>query len=340
MLLTVLRNGLRPQLDVIIKDEAQDSSPLLFKVLDQFLQGGVQRCYIAGDPDQAIFTWQGANPALLGDRPCDRRTVLAQSHRLPRRVHALAREVLSPIEYFPRDAEGVVDTRSLSYFLGRAGEYPGTVFILVRNRYLLQNVINELYLWGLPFENLRGETPCHGKDGERVLTARRLLRGETITADQLRHMLTNVHQKGNLSRGFKAKVGKIAAEAPDRTYGLAQLRDDLMPAFLDNPMAAILKKPQKAAFFKRVIEHQGEEALTATPRITLGTIHAVKGMEADWVVILNDMSRRTWEGSQKDPLDEARVWYTGATRARQGLIFAPASGPYCWKWPRNGGRYG
>jgi len=340
LLLAVLQNGLRPKIDALIKDEAQDSSPLLFKVLEQFLQG-VKRCYVGGDPDQAIYTWQGAKPSLLAGWACDNLTILSQSHRLPVQVHDLARRVLSTVEYYPRPAHGLVDSLPLPYFLEDADDYPGSIFILARNRYLLKDVIEDLYRWGRPFRNLRGESPYSGLDALRVLTARRLLRGEPVTADHLHHLVQNVEQKNNLQRGFKAKIRKAALEAPEFTFTLGQLRDVLLPPFLNDPLACLKLKPRKLAFYKRVIDSQGEKALEAAPRITLGTIHSVKGMEADWVVVLSDMSRRTWAGAQKEPLDEARVWYTGATRARQGLFLVPATGPYCWEWPRNrndGGR--
>ena len=55
------------------------------------------------------------------------------------------------------------------------------------------------------------------------------------------------------------------------------------------------------------------------PRIRLATIHGSKGGEAEHVVLLPDMARRTHEEMLLNPEDEARVWYVAATRARQTL---------------------
>ena len=60
-------------------------------------------------------------------------------------------------------------------------------------------------------------------------------------------------------------------------------------------------------------------AVADKPRIRLATIHGSKGGEADHVVLLPDMARRTHEEMLVQPEDEARVWYVAATRARRQL---------------------
>ena len=61
MLYKVLEESLLPNLDVLILDEAQDSSPLQYRVLDYWLSS-VKRHYIGGDPDQCIYQWMGVAP--------------------------------------------------------------------------------------------------------------------------------------------------------------------------------------------------------------------------------------------------------------------------------------
>ncbi len=89
MLIRSLEGALRPSLDVLIVDEAQDSGPLQYKVLDHWLHG-VERHYIGGDPDQCLYQWMGTDPDLFIGRPCDKLTTLVQSYRVPRAVHRLA----------------------------------------------------------------------------------------------------------------------------------------------------------------------------------------------------------------------------------------------------------
>ena len=62
------------------------------------------------------------------------------------------------------------------------------------------------------------------------------------------------------------------------------------------------------------------ESLTGEPRITINTIHSVKGGECDNVVLLTDISPRTYEEAIKDYDNECRVFYVGVTRAIQNLF--------------------
>jgi superfamily I DNA/RNA helicase len=78
------------------------------------------------------------------------------------------------------------------------------------------------------------------------------------------------------------------------------------------------------AYYLKIIKNEG--SLWNPPRISINTIHAVKGGEADYVAVRPDMTRRTYEGSLDNPDSEGRVFYVAATRAKKGLWLAfPAS---------------
>ncbi|WP_420848872.1 ATP-dependent helicase [Prauserella marina] len=69
-------------------DDAQHLDPLQFRLL-RLLGGGADDFVLAGDPDQAVFSFRGADPSLLtgADRDGDRTITLARGHRLGRAVH-------------------------------------------------------------------------------------------------------------------------------------------------------------------------------------------------------------------------------------------------------------
>ena len=50
-----------PPLKILIIDEAQDCTPLQWSVIYKLAQNA-QRGYLAGDDDQAIYEWHGADP--------------------------------------------------------------------------------------------------------------------------------------------------------------------------------------------------------------------------------------------------------------------------------------
>ena len=62
-----------------------------------------------------------------------------------------------------------------------------------------------------------------------------------------------------------------------------------------------------------------EENIANKPRIKISTIHAAKGGECDKVLLTTDMNIKTYQSYQKDSDDEQRVFYVGATRAKEEL---------------------
>ena len=53
----------------------------------------------------------------------------------------------------------------------------------VRNLFILADLIDELYQWGIPFDNLRGPSPFKGKTAAQILVMRRLFQGEPVQVD-------------------------------------------------------------------------------------------------------------------------------------------------------------
>ncbi|MBA7654458.1 ATP-dependent DNA helicase Rep [subsurface metagenome] len=335
MLTRVLEEELSPYLEVLVFDEAQDSSPLQYKVLDFWLQG-VKRHYIGGDPDQCIYQWMGTDPNILMGRPYDKLTSLVQSYRVPIAVHRLATGIIhTTTDYRPRPVLGEVCDASLGGVLNRFVSLNGnTAFILVRNLYLLEDLIDGLYHWGIPFENLRGPAPFRGKTAAKILIARKLFRGESVPAEDLWLLVRDIPQKPYFLRGFKAESQTLAKEQPQLPVRLEGIREYCLGSFLGDPIGALGLSSQNKAYFKRVIQRYGEAILLKKPQLTIGTIHSVKGMEADYVAVCPDMSKKTWLGWQRLPEEEKRVWYVAATRAREGLLLIHPESEYCWSWPK------
>ena len=83
-------------IDIFILDEAQDLSSLQYKMAIKAATNA-KEVYIAGDDDQAIFGWAGADVNkflnLKGNR-----VVLPQSYRIPTSVHRLALDIVKRIK--------------------------------------------------------------------------------------------------------------------------------------------------------------------------------------------------------------------------------------------------
>ena len=68
----------------------------------------------------------------------------------------------------------------------------------------------------------------------------------------------------------------------------------------------------------RSMRRNGEN-LKEAPRIKLSTIHSVKGGEEDNVMLLTDLTHNTNKSYRKNPDDETRLFYVGATRTKENL---------------------
>lgn len=85
-----------PEFEAIIIDEAQDLNRLQWNLVE-ILTTKAKRVYIAGDDDQAVFTWAGADvEAFLNFQGTV--TVLQQSWRVPAKIHAVAEDVVQRIK--------------------------------------------------------------------------------------------------------------------------------------------------------------------------------------------------------------------------------------------------
>ena len=81
---------------------------------------------------------------------------------------------------------------------------------------------------------------------------------------------------------------------------------------------ALDQAPKRKVEYIRKMRANGEQ-LNKKPRILLSTIHGVKGGEAQNVILLTDLSLNTQKGYERNPDDENRLFYVGATRAKENL---------------------
>ena len=84
-----------PKYDVIFIDEAQDLSPIQWKMFE-VLKKNSKHVILAGDDDQAIYGWAGADVKRFQQEPA-KEIVLPRSYRVPRLIQYIADNILSRI---------------------------------------------------------------------------------------------------------------------------------------------------------------------------------------------------------------------------------------------------
>lgn len=277
----------------VIVDEAQDLSKLQWQVvLSMVKPDGV--LIVAGDDDQAIFSWAGADPHGMRNH-ADETVVLAQSHRVPRRVYRLAIQTVQQIanrqhkKYSPTKVEGYVRHVG-EYSLRTVPVVPHTV--LCRDRYVVKEVERQLIDEAVPYriDGAHGPGLFIGRKGK---VARAIADRDIDTLRSLTRTLT--------------PYGKAIVEA-GRVPALSQ---------------AVELSDEEISYFGRI------EDLDVMPQVRISTIHAQKGKEYDHVVVMCQCSPRveSMQELQADHEDEIRVWYTALTRARKGVTLI-GTNPY------------
>lgn len=154
---------------VLIVDEAQDLSKLEMRLVEHW--GAVTEFFVlAGDADQSIFEWRGADAEafLSADVPQDHVYKLTQSYRVPQAVQEYASRWIDkvekryPVEYKPKDELGEcrIDRGSSMRKLPRLlrelqedatrGE---TSMVLATCSFMLRSLVRELRQRGIPFHN-------------------------------------------------------------------------------------------------------------------------------------------------------------------------------------------
>jgi len=71
-----------------------------------------------------------------------------------------------------------------------------------------------------------------------------------------------------------------------------------------------------------IIKKRGVKNLAAQPRITIGTIHSVKGGTTDHVILFPDLSPQAAREMHVNPSALIRLFYVALTRARRSVSIA------------------
>lgn len=304
-------------IDVVVIDEAQDLSPLQWAVC-KVLFRDAQRVYIAGDDDQAIYRWSGADVeqflTLEGQTE-----VLGMSYRLPRAVYRAAVDVIERVKqrfakaWQPRDDEGSV--QSLPHVELIDFTVPGTWLILARNAYLLTDTEMLLRKAGVLFITRKGTSSVDPEHYDAIRTWERLRKGEPQPGSRITNMYDCLRPGSGIKRGARAESNF----RPDAVYSDQDLRTNhglLATGIWHDALEGIALNTRE--YYLTVL--RAGRKLSAAPQVQLSTIHAAKGGEADNVALLTDMAQKTFQGYQKSPDDEQRTFYVGMTRAKRNLF--------------------
>lgn len=281
-----------PRFKAIFIDEAQDLSPLQWKLFDK-LKGYTDDIYLAGDDDQAIFAWAGADVDRFINEPAKEK-VLKYSKRISRAVQESSIIPLTNIiglrklkQYYPRDYEGISEKINN---LDQIDLTEGKWLILTRTISRLIKMTKELRKRNLYYYTNKGKSFV-----VRIYNA-------------------SVNYN-SWCRGIELEEKEI--KDIEEYTGVKQNEWDNTVDWFDAFKEANLDERQ---YIKNMLDNG--ENLDDRARIKVSTIHAAKGGEEDNVILcldIGDKIKKAIKKSQAKHDEEHRVWYVGGTRARNNL---------------------
>lgn len=284
-------------------DEAQDFAADQWAAA-AILAGSASKVIVAGDSDQAVYGWAGAQSNIF-DSLEGTRTVLSRSFRVPNLPHILASRVLEAmgrsILYSPKPDAGRVAFIFPDEISSLPVDNGETWFFLCRNNFhahLLEQVMFKLDIW---YQGV----------------------SETSRNTNLVKLISRIKWYNQaLATGELSPKRKRLLEREGTNIEQSIRRGDPWWQGFDT-------WPVDRVEYLRRTEHAWPN-----PKVFIGTFHASKGAEADNVVVYGDCTKRISQAFDIDSPEELRALYVAITRTRNNLFLVQPTGRNGIPWQK------
>ena len=325
------------------------------------LAGDDQQClysFLGASPDSML------DPPL----PEDHIIILGQSYRVPKSILSWSENIISKVkrrqkkEYKPREEDGKVvegkvrlsqanakDPSMLLLEVEKDMNRGKKIMVLASCAYMLIPFIKLMREEGIAYHNPyrlkqgawnplnRGRGTSSADRLASFMKFSKTLWGEAATpmwsAEDLEKWIPLIDSKV-LKYGIKEKIKRAK---PTDKFTIADVFSDeealtmvfgneerKLEWFEANLTAEGKKKMQ---YPLKVLKKKASQLLDQ-PQVIIGTIHSVKGGEADIVYVLPDLARpqvKKWYGGDDDRDSLRRLYYVAGTRAREELVLCTPS---------------
>jgi superfamily I DNA/RNA helicase len=299
-----------PKYDIVFIDEAQDLSPIQWKMVD-VIRKNSKYVILAGDDDQAIYGWAGADVKQFQDIESKKDIILPQSHRVPKQVQDIADKILKRIpserrikKYWrARNEEGFIDHITS---IEDSPLYKGDWLILARTNDRLNKIKPILRDMGIYFQ-FKGRKSFRASLFRSILNYTRWQKGDLLSLSEVRDIIECTGMDFNPTE--------------EKMYDLADLTYDKTVNWFD----VFIGDYEECLYIRKMLSSR--EKLSQDARVQLSTIHSAKGGEATNVLLILDNTKTIREALDKSRAkedEENRVWYVGVTRTSQNLYIMSA----------------
>lgn len=330
-------DGYVPDVPVWFFDEQQDTSKLLDAVCRRLIDPS-RWVYVVGDPFQGIYTWAGADPRLFLEWQVAKQDTMPRSYRCGAEVLELGESILRECsDYFDRGiapAEHATEVSSslLTGALFDEIDPRESWLILARSNSHARRLSTFLDRRGIPWLPTKGNNRWAApKTRAAIMGLYGLEKQGVIGGDEWHAVLDKLPSKLDgeslLEHGTKARFDQPGAMAA--IAGRIFRRKEIHELGATDWLVNLLESGKwrnvvdGADRWINAFETWGYAAVE-NPGVKCGTVHSVKGAEADNVLWLTTTSQQTDRAMQTDEGADAerRVNYVAVTRARKRLIVA------------------
>lgn len=341
--------------DELFIDEAQDLYPLQQAFVDNQI-GEVDRLWLAGDDDQTIYEWSGADPTYFlnidtrvdgmddtywGDKEGyweeDGVYILDQSWRMPSEVLDLSRHCIESVDerqdksIKPHHDGGEItvynhpDASQLANHINH-----DDTFILFRSNHQASNFGKELIQLGIPFEDRfktwRDKTQ-NVRDGMAAMYDDERVMPSDAAAQIVRELpdglLSNPRDRDAIAAEFEMQKTVDVSEVVDAADLPKPTRRRELNRWLVNDYEN-LNYYQIEAVKNNVLT---DKTHLDPDGLTIETIHWSKGREADTVILSLDTTNTVLDQMPRDGMSDAerRLYYVGMSRTENELVIAQST---------------
>jgi DNA helicase-2/ATP-dependent DNA helicase PcrA len=326
MLERVHQRSLLPSVEYLVIDEFQDITTLQYRVYEEW-KPHVERALIAGDDDQVVYAWQGADPGLLLEEGGED-VILDNSYRLPSRILNIVNREVRHIEnrqekhLRPRTEGGSVEAVESPSMLDLVRNVrstvendDATVMVLFRARYQMLQFMDKFIGEGIPFRALTDQRMWTDRLTDYINAVEKIAAGDPITgleARRLADMLADTAFGTNHRDGLYDALDERKDEAGVEDVAKLEINPELVKEyapFMPGPAAAEDMLRKTSQFQKKSVKayFAGEYQDIDRDRVRVGTIHSAKGREADHVFVATDLTEKVVEQMAASVEDSADV---------------------------------
>jgi superfamily I DNA/RNA helicase len=328
-----------PDLNAIFLDEAQDLNNLQWEMFHK-LESKAKRSYLAGDDDQAIMGFQGANSAhfikLHSDKDTRIDKGLSRSRRCPAIVVKVGKYILSQIpegkrikkDWLPRMKDGKVVQGELEFVpnFEMIDFSKGKFLVQTRTNKMLEPVKDFLEDKGFYYSSKKGNSLINQDMLTSIDTCNKLKMGEPLPAKLCMKMYgyMSVNKPKNIKRGFKNC--NSLKEVEEESLTMKDLKET-HGLLAEGPWEQWLDKftDKQKEYIKTLISNNEDIYPTSKARIRLSTIHGAKGDEDENIVHFLELGDMSYSSFRKNPIPEHNLQLVGVSRTINKLYLVTSA---------------